>query len=100
MEVIKPTLDKIIVELNPKEKMVGAIELPDNIGRYSVGGKTERGVVKAVGPGKINSKGVLIQPEVQPGDKVVIKKTMGTQMHGSGKEFVICTEAEILAVEE
>ena len=96
--VLRPILDQVIIELLAEPKQIGSIIIPEAADRYVLG-QTERGIVQSCGPGRANKKGVLIAPEVQAGEEVLIRKSAGTQFSTNGKHYVICEPADILAVE-
>jgi len=93
---IKPLRDKILVKrIEEETKSAGGIIIPDTAKE-----KPQRGEIIAVGPGKISSKGELIQPAVKPGDKVLFAKWAGTEIKIEGQEYLITDETELLAVLE
>lgn len=80
-----------------------SILIPENIKEMSAEGelKTLKLKVVAVGPGDVNSSGVLLPMEVQVGDIVVINKFSGaTLVKIEGKEYKFIKESEILAILE
>jgi chaperonin GroES len=95
---LRPVFDRVVIrQLEPDEKTVGGIMLPN-------GAKTEdilRGKVIAVGPGRVLDDGTRTKPEVCVGDIV----TFATRVRGAfakvnGKELLIMEQADILAVVE
>ena len=93
---IRPLQDRIIVKRsNPELKTASGIVLPD-----SAGEKPEQGEVLAVGPGKRNERGELIALNVQVGDKVLFGKYGGTEVTVDGKDLLILTSRDVLAIVE
>ena len=61
----------------------GGIVLPETLARAHRE-KAEQGVVLQVGPGCLNRKGVPIRPEVEVGDRVLVKRFMGDEFVVNG----------------
>jgi chaperonin GroES len=57
-----------------------------------------RGVVIAVGPGKVLENGELKALEVKKGDKVLFGGYAGSEVKLEGKDYLIVNESEIYAV--
>ena len=51
----------------------------------------------AVGPGKTEN-GLLIEPQVKKGDKVLYGKYSGTEVTVDGQEYLIVRESDIMAI--
>jgi chaperonin GroES len=62
--------------------------------------KPQKGIVVAVGPGKLDEKGNRIPMEVKVGDKVIFAKYAGSEVKIGGEEYLIMREDDILAVVE
>ena len=62
----------------------GGIQLPENLARQSRE-RAEQGVVIAVGPGALNREGIALRPEVAVGDRVVVKRFLGTEFTLDGR---------------
>jgi chaperonin GroES len=91
---IKPLHDKVVVErMEAETKSAGGILIPD-----SAKEKPIRGVVIAVGPGKVLENGDVKALEVKKGDKVLFGGYAGSEVKVDGKELLILSESEILAV--
>ena len=78
-----------------KEVKKGGIIIPDTAKE-----KPTEGVVRAVGPGKLDDDGKRISIEVKEGDRVLITKYGGTEVKLNGKELKILHSDDILAVVE
>ena len=96
MASIKPLRDKVVVERNEaEEKTAGGILLPD-----TAKDKPRQGTVVAVGSGRILENGDVRKLEVKKGDKVLFGGYAGSEVKIEGKELLILSESEILAVSE
>ena len=76
-----------------KESTSGGLILVNNIVDTH-----DQGTVLAVGPGKLSKTGVVITPEVNVGDQVVIPKGIGIPVKLRGQEGVIVKEEDILGI--
>jgi len=93
---IKPIGDHVLVEpAEEKEVKKGGIIIPDTAKE-----KPTEGVVRAVGPGKLDDDGKRIPIEVKEGDRVLITKYGGTEVKLDGKEFKILRSDDLLAIVE
>lgn len=94
---IKPLSDHILIEpIKEEEKTSGGIFLPDTASKE----KSEEGKVVAVGPGKKTDDGKIIMMSVKPGDRVLFTKYGPNEIKVDGKEYLIATESDILAIIE
>ena len=95
--MLKPLADHVVVEIVTKEeKTASGIYLPDTASKE----KPQTGKVVAVGAGKVTENGTRVAPEVKAGDEVVFAKYSGTEVKLDGKEYLILSERDILAVVE
>ena len=79
--MLKPLADHIVVEITTKEeKTASGIYLPDTASK-------ER-----------PQTGKVIVPEVKVGEEVVFAKYSGTEFKLDGKEYLILSERDVLAV--
>lgn len=93
---LKPLNDKIIVEkAEAEEKSEGGIYLPSGSQE-----KPLEGIVTAVGPGPMNEKGERQELQIKEGDRVLYSKYAGTEVKMSGRELLIISEKEVLAIIE
>jgi co-chaperonin GroES (HSP10) len=66
---IKLLHDEVLIKLQHPERHTHGLEIPDTAKRTA--GELWRGKVIAVGPGaRTKKKGILIKPDVEPGDVV------------------------------
>ncbi len=94
--MLKPLADRVIIEaLAKEEKTKSGIVLPDTAKE-----KPQEGKVVAVGAGKILDNGQRVVPDVKAGDKVIFSKYAGTDIKLDGKEYLILSERDILAIIE
>lgn len=95
--MLKPLADHVVVEVVEKvEKTASGIYLPDTASKE----KPQQGLVIAVGEGKYTDNGVLVKPQVKAGDEVVFAKYSGTEIKHEGKNYLILSERDLLAVIE
>jgi len=72
--VLKPMFDCILVKkMDETDKSTGGIALVGNEAKD----RFERGIVKAVGPGRRSNQDVLISLTVKAGDKVMFDRGIG-----------------------
>lgn len=91
---IRPLGDKVLVKRVEAEAMTaGGIVLPD-----AAREKPKRGVVQAVGDGRLLDSGERSQLQVAKGDEVLFSSYAGTEIKVNGEELLIIDEGEILAV--
>lgn len=57
-------------------------------------------MVIAVGPGKVSDNGVLREPRVKAGDRVLFGKYTGVEVKIDGEDHLILSEGDILGVFE
>lgn len=94
MASIKPLRDKVVVERSEAEaKTSGGILLPD-----TAKDKPKQGTVVAVGSGRVLDSGDIRPLEVKKGDRVLFGGFAGSEVKLDGKEYLILSESEILAV--
>ena len=92
---LRPLGDRLVVEPIEREEMTsGGIVLPDTAKE-----KPQEGRVLAAGPGRWE-KGNRLEMEVKVGDKVLYSKYAGTEVKLGGKEHLVISEKDILAVVE
>jgi chaperonin GroES len=90
---IKPLDDRVLVKpLETEEKTAGGIVLPDTAKEKPI-----KGVVEAVGIGRILENGDRLDLSIKKGDKVLFGKYSGTEIKIEGVEYKIMKESEILA---
>lgn len=91
---IKPLHDNILIEPIERETQTrSGIVIPE-----SAKEKPQEGRVVAVGPGKTDPKGGHMKLNVKAGDRVLYKRWGGNEIKVEGKEYLIVSEEDILAV--
>ncbi|KPJ75197.1 MAG: molecular chaperone GroES [Planctomycetes bacterium SM23_25] len=91
---LKPLGDKVVVKrLEAETTTKGGIVLPDTAKE-----KPKRGKVLAVGPGKTLDSGEVAKPTVKKGDEVIFSSYAGTEIEVDGREMLIMSTDDILAV--
>jgi chaperonin GroES len=90
---IRPLDDRVVVEpIEAEETTAGGIVLPDTAKE-----KPQRGVVVAVGPGRLLDSGERGELSVAVGDEVIYGKYGGSDIEINGDEVKILRESDILA---
>ena len=91
---IKPLGDRVLVKpLEEKEISKGGIIIPD-----SAKEKPQEAQVVALGTGKRDDDGKLIEFTVKVGDKVLVSKYGGTEVKVEGDSYTIMREDDILGI--
>ena len=93
---IKPLGDRVLVEPLEREEVTSSgIVLPDTAKE-----KPQEGTVVSVGSGRVDDKGQKHALEVKAGNKVLYGKYSGTEIKVEGKDYLILSEKDILAIFE
>ena len=93
---IRPLGEKVIIKrVEAEDVTAGGIVLPD-----SAKEKPKRGLIKAIGDGKLLDSGERSQLQVKKNDEVLFTSYAGTEVKVGGEEYVIMDESDILAVLE
>ncbi len=93
---IRPLQDRILVKRVEEEaKTKGGIIIPD-----SAKEKPIEGIVVAVGKGKRDDNGKLIELDVKKGDRVLFAKYAGTEVKINDEEHLVMREDDILGIIE
>jgi chaperonin GroES len=83
---LKPLGDRVVIEPIEQDSMTaGGIVLPDTAKE-----KPQQGTVLAIGPD--------VEAELAKGDRVMYAKYAGTEVKTDGKEVIILSEDDILAI--
>jgi chaperonin GroES len=92
---LKPIGDRVVIELlEQDEEKVGSIYVPDTAKE-----KPQQGKIISVGQGKRDGKDI-IPMTVKVGDTVLFSKYGGMEVKHGGKDYLILSESDILAVVE
>ena len=90
----RPLHDRVVVRrITADEKTPGGIIIPDTAKE-----KPQEGEVVALGTGKRDDDGKIIEFTVKKGDKVLISKYGGTEVKIEGESYLIMREDDILGI--
>ena len=94
---LKPLDDRIVVEPSEAEQTTASgLVIPDTAKE-----KPQQGTVLAVGPGRwSDDEGKHFPLDVKVGDTVLYSKYGGTEINHGGKDLLILTSRDVLAVVE
>ena len=93
---LKPLNDRLLVKrLESEEKTAGGLYIPDTAKE-----KPSKGLVVAVGPGKLGDDGKRVALMVKQGDMVLFNKYAGTEIKLDDVEHLVMREDDILAIIE
>ena len=91
---IRPLGDKVIVQrVEAEEKTAGGIVLPD-----SAKEKPKRGIVLAVGTGRLLDDGTRSEMQVKKNEEVLFSSYAGTEIKVDGEDYMIMDESDILGI--
>lgn len=92
--MLRPLADRVLVQVKEEAtKTKSGILLPDTAQK-----KSQRGVVIAVGSGKLVDDGKRIPLEVKVGDEVLFSKYSGSEIKQDGKDYLLLDERDILGI--
>jgi len=95
-EKLSPVLDRILIRQAKGENVTaGGILIPEPARE-----KPLKGEVLAVGGGRVTTEGILIKPNVKPGDVVLFNRFAGTEVRFNGEDLLVLKEEDILCVFE
>ena len=90
---LKPLGDRVVIEhVEQQDVSSGGVFLPDTAKE-----KPQEGIVRAAGPGRFED-GKIIPINVKAGDRVIYSKYSGSEVKIDGKEYLIVSEKDVLAV--
>ncbi len=91
---IRPLHDRVIIKrLESERTTASGIVIPDNAAE-----KPDQGEVVAVGPGRRDEAGKLIEMGVKVGDRVLFGKYSGQSVKIDDEEFLVMREEDIMGV--
>ena len=91
---IRPLGDKVIIKrVEADERTRGGIVLPD-----AAKEKPKRGMVKAIGTGRLLDDGSRSEMQVRKNDEVVFTSYAGTEIKINDEEYPIMDESDILGI--
>ncbi len=93
---LRPLGDRIVVQAKQQEETTrSGIVLPDTAKE-----KPQRGVVLAVGPGRLLDNGSREPVDVTAGQEVLFAKYAGTEVKVQDQEYLILKATDVLAIVE
>ncbi len=91
---IKPLSNNVVIEpIEEATTTASGIVLPDTAEKD----KPQKGKIVSVGPGKM-SDGQRIPMEIKVGDKVIFERYSPSKIKIDGKEYLLISESDILAI--
>jgi chaperonin GroES len=93
---IRPLEDRLVVEAVKEETHPSGIIIPDTVSKE----KPQKGKVLAVGEGRYDSNGKRVPMDVKVDDTVLFTKYGPTEVKIDGKEYLVLSSSDILAVLE
>jgi chaperonin GroES len=91
---IKPLEDRIVVRPSAAEQVTASgLVIPDTAQE-----KPQEAEVIAVGPGRVDDKGVRIPVDVSVGDMVIFSKYGGTELKYNNEEYLVLSARDVLAI--
>ncbi len=91
---IRPLGDKVIVKrVKAEETTAGGIVLPD-----SAKEKPKRGVILAIGNGRLLDDGTRSEMQVKKNEEVLFTSYAGTEIKVDGEEYMIMDESAVLGI--
>ncbi|MHC4981734.1 MAG: co-chaperone GroES [Planctomycetota bacterium] len=93
---IRPLGEKVLIKrLEAEDKTSGGIVLPDTAKE-----RPQKGRVLALGDGKLLEDGKRAEFQVKKGDVVLFTGYAGTDIKIEGKEYLLMSESDIVAILE
>ena len=93
LEDFRPLNDRIAIERDPPERMIGSIVIPDTAQQ-----KLARGTVVAVGPGAKDEAGERSPMDVELGDRVLFSKYAGDDLKIEDRDVTIIRQCDVIGV--
>ncbi|MGB2987595.1 MAG: co-chaperone GroES [Phycisphaerae bacterium] len=91
---IRPLGDKVIVKrVEAEGKTAGGIVLPDTARE-----KPKRGIVLAIGNGRMLDDGTRSEMQVKKNDEVLFTSYAGTEIKVDGEDYMIMDESDVLGI--
>ena len=91
---LRPLRDNLVVEpIEEDERTAAGIILPETAKE-----KPQRGLVVAVGPGKLLDNGERQSMAVKVGDRVLYAKYSGTEVTIGDRDLLVLSQGDVLAV--
>lgn len=95
---LRPLGDRVLIKRGKRdERSAGGIIIPETAADQE---RCWQGEVLAVGPGERLDNGMILEPRVKTGDKVLVGKYQGTTVELDGEELVVVRGGDIHGVVE
>lgn len=91
--MLQPLQDRIVIKQDTADDKIGLIIVPDEARE-----KPLKGIVEAVGPGRVLDTGERLTPGVKPGDAVLFTKFSGTEIEVDEKSYLVVHEADVIGI--
>ena len=95
---LRPLADRVVIESVEEDEQTfagGKLVLPETAKE-----KPQKGLILAIGPGRLDDDGKRVAMDVKTGDYVLYAKYAGTEVKIDGRKLLILKESDILAVVE
>jgi chaperonin GroES len=93
---IQPLHDRALVKPLADEQITASgLVLPDTAKE-----KPQRGVVLAVGPGRVTDDGNVVPMRVEPGQTIIFAKFSGSEIREDDEDLLMIAERDILAIHD
>ncbi|SER81009.1 chaperonin GroES [Propionibacterium cyclohexanicum] len=93
---IKPLEDRVLVlPLEAETTTASGLVIPETAKE-----KPQEGKVIAVGPGRVDDKGVRVPVDIKVDDVVIFSKYGGTEVKYNGEDYLLLNARDVLAVVE
>ena len=90
---IDPIQDCVIIRRDTAAEKAGLIHIPEVLQQAPVHGR-----VIAVGPGRVLPDGSVRPVAVQPGDRVLFERHMGTEVESEGGPVLVLREKHLVGI--
>jgi len=91
---LRPLHDRLIIKrIDQETRTSSGIVIPE-----SAAEKPDQGEVIAIGPGKRDSDGKRIEPDLKVGERVLFGKYAGQSVKVDGTELLVLREEDVVAV--
>lgn len=95
---LKPLYERIVIEIDDKQEVVSSSGLTYMKDMSLSSNTIMKGIVKAVGEGKLLQDGTIIPLKVKVGDTVIFSKMQGESYDDGVASYTILSESNILAI--
>lgn len=93
--ILEPINDNVVIKLPVVEKNLKT-ESGIMVGTNNPNAKSDRGIVVAVGEGRITLNGDIIPLKIKANDEVIFNRFAGTEIVQGDDRFLVIKESDIL----